>query len=240
MRSTSRSAWRISSTDSSYSCLASLAIPQFFEHAGMQEILVDRRQLVFQHVVQYCDDLLVALHFFSPMPPYMAFQQGIAEGLYGLKHRNGKANKLSIHKLYLREVFIFICRIYAKVSHYLSHITGIENETSYHTNGLDFGLMSSSRHARTCSGHPCGRSVKVVERDARNKSGHDGRGRSFRRASKPEWVPINDRWYHPCAAVPESRGRPLSERRHNLFGDAAHAVGGLLLRSGRCRHWSRP
>ena len=31
----------------------------------------------------------------------------------------------------------------------------------------------SSRHARTCSGHPCGRPAEAVERDTRNKSGHD-------------------------------------------------------------------
>ena len=34
------------------------------------------------------------------------------------------------------------------------------------------------RHARTCSGHPCGRAAEAVEGDARNKSGHDGEGRS--------------------------------------------------------------
>ncbi len=37
---------------------------------------------------------------------------------------------------------------------------------------------ASPRHARTCSGHPCGRAAEAVEVDARNKSGHDGEGRS--------------------------------------------------------------
>ena len=32
------------------------------------------------------------------------------------------------------------------------------------------------RHGRTCSGHPCRRPAEAVERDARNKSGHDGGG----------------------------------------------------------------
>ena len=55
------------------------------------------------------------------------------------------------------------------------------------------GIMSSSRHARTCSGHPCGRPSGAVEGDARNKSGHDGKacpgpvegGRSGRPVSNP-------------------------------------------------------
>ena len=38
------------------------AIPQFPEHPRMQEILVDRRQLVFQNIVENCDDFPVALH----------------------------------------------------------------------------------------------------------------------------------------------------------------------------------
>ena len=41
----------------------------------------------------------------------------------------------------------------------------------------------SYRHARTCSGHPCGRAAEAVEGDARNKSGHDG-GRAFRHGGK--------------------------------------------------------
>ena len=32
------------------------------------------------------------------------------------------------------------------------------------------------RHGRTCSGHPCCRPAKAVERDTRNKSGYDDMG----------------------------------------------------------------
>ena len=39
-------------------------------------------------------------------------------------------------------------------------------------------LTSSHRHTRTCSGYPCGRPAEAAKRDARNKSGHDGEGRS--------------------------------------------------------------
>ena len=54
---------------------------------------------------------------------------------------------------------------------------GLKGASTY-TNGLDLGLMSSSRHARTCSGHPLPPLPLHGRMDARNKSGHDGRGRS--------------------------------------------------------------
>ena len=42
---------------------------------------------------------------------------------------------------------------------------------------------------------PLGR-TETVEGDARNKSGHDGRGAIGRWASNLSWVPVNDRWYY--------------------------------------------
>src|SRR5690606_13691914 len=44
--------------------LESPALP----HAGMQEILVDGREFVFQNAVELLDDLPVALHDPSPLP----------------------------------------------------------------------------------------------------------------------------------------------------------------------------
>ena len=86
------------------------------------------------------------------------------------------------------------------------------------TNGLDLGLMSSSRHARTCStavrfSHwakpsggfgraqrllpprfpPClnARPPSCPEQVRARRKGAIGR-----RASNPSWVPVNDRWYY--------------------------------------------
>ena len=42
------------------------------------------------------------------------------------------------------------------------------------------------RHARTCSGHPCGRAAETVEGDARNKSGHDGERHDEKRRDAEE------------------------------------------------------
>ena len=98
-----------------------------------------------------------------------------------------------------------------------------------YTGGLDFGLMSSYRHARTCStavrfSHwakpsggfgraqrllsprfpPCLNApppscpdlFRVSTPTASAARPHVDGGRSGRRAPKPSWVPVNDRWYY--------------------------------------------
>ena len=40
------------------------------------------------------------------------------------------------------------------------------------------GSRPASRHARTCSGHPCSGQVEAVEGDARTEAAHDGEGAS--------------------------------------------------------------
>ena len=66
--------------------------------------------------------------------------------------------------------------------------------------------------------------------DARNKSGHDGRGRPERRASKPEWVPVNDRWYEsevePAGMTPAqgpNSTRPTTTGKHDPADPAPQA-----------------
>ena len=76
------------------------------------------------------------------------------------------------------------------------------------------------RHARTCSGHPCGRAAEAVEVDARNKSGHD---------EKKARVPNRGRWYNPNgldsglipAVVDRNRwrSRPQPSPRIGVRGD---------------------
>ena len=39
-----------------------LAIAPVLQHAGVQEVLVDGRQLILQHHVEVLDDLRIALH----------------------------------------------------------------------------------------------------------------------------------------------------------------------------------
>ena len=62
MRSISLSACFISSIDSFVLVLGELLQAPVAEHAGVQEVLVDRGELVVQHLVEVLDDLRVAFH----------------------------------------------------------------------------------------------------------------------------------------------------------------------------------
>ncbi len=61
--------------------------------------------------------------------------------------------------------------------------TGFERVPSDRDTDQRPASQPTPRHARACSGHPCGRAAEAVEGDARNKSGHDG-GRAFRHGGK--------------------------------------------------------